>query len=125
MACLLRIQYQMNQLSSLIQEIESMQVTARAEAIKSNLLIVKSETDAVLDQEFISYTPEVDDFSRRWNRPMVGNSQKKGIIKKLRNARTDLRLILQSEQLVVKTKPNPSLPEYAITDYAKALYDVE
>ena len=49
----------MNQLSPLIQEIESMQVTARAEAIKSNLLILKSETDAVLDQEFISYTPEV------------------------------------------------------------------
>lgn len=84
----------MNQLSSLIQEIESMQVTARAEAIKSNLLILKSETDAVLDQEFLSYTPEVDDFRRRWNRPMVGNSQKNGIIKKLRNARTDLRLIL-------------------------------
>ena len=125
MACLLRIQYQMNQLSSPIQEIESMQVTARAEAIKSNLLILKSETDAVLDQEFLSYTPEVDDFRRRWNRPMVGNSQKNGIIKKLRNARTDLRLILQSEQPVVKTKPKPSLQEYAITDYAKALYDVE
>jgi len=125
MACLLRIQYQMNQLSSLIQEIESMQVTARAEAIKSKLLIWKSETDAVLDQEFLSYTPEVDDFRRRWNRPMVGNSLKNGIIKKLRNARTDLRLILQSEQPVVKTKPKPSLPEYAITDYAKALYDVE
>ena len=65
MACLLRIQYQMNQLSSPIQEIESMQVTARAEAIKSKLLIRKSETDAVLDQEFLSYTPEVDDFCRR------------------------------------------------------------
>ena len=115
----------MNQLSSLIQEIDSMQVTARAEAIKSNLLILKSETDAVLDQEFLSYTPEVDDFRRRWNRPMVGNSQKNGIIKNLRNARTDLRLILQSEQPVVKTKHKPSLPEYAITDYAKALYDVE
>ena len=89
MACLLRIQYQMNQLSYLIQEIESMQVTARAESIKSKLLIWKSETDAVLDQEFLSYTPEVDDFRRRWNRPVVGNNLKNGIIKKLRNARTD------------------------------------
>ena len=100
-------------------------MTARAEAIKIKLLIWKSETDAVLEQEFLSYTPEVDDSRRRWNRPMVGNSLKNGIIKKLRNARTDLRLILQSEQLVVKTKPKPSLLEYASTDYAKALYDVE
>ena len=124
MACLLRIQYQMNQLSSPIQEIESMQVTARAEAIKSKLLIRKSETDAVLDQEFLSYTPEVDDFCRRWNRPMVGNSIKNGIIKKLRNVRTDLRLILRFEQPTVKAKPEPELPEYAITDYARVFFNI-
>ena len=125
MADLQRIQYQMNQLSSLIQEVEAMHVMADTKDIQSKILIWKLEADAVLGQEFPNYTPEVDDFRRRWNRPMVGNNLKNGILKKLRNARTDLRLILQSEQPVVKAQPKPMLPEYAITDYAKALYGVE
>ena len=114
----------MGQLSSLIQEVEASQEVADVERLKTALLIWKSETDAVLDQEFPNYTPEVDDFRRRWNRPMAGNSIKNGILKKLRNARTDLRLILQSEQTVVKVKPEPELPEYVITDYARALFNI-
>lgn len=97
---------------------------ADIERLKTALLIWKSETDAVLDQEFPNYTPEVDDFCRRWNRPMVGNSIKNGIIKKLRNARTDLRLILRFEQPTVKAKPEPELPEYAITDYSRVLFNI-
>lgn len=124
MADLQRIQNRMDQLSSLIQEVEASQEVADIGRLKTALLIWKSETDAVLDQEFPNYTPEVDDFCRRWNRPMVGNSIKNGIIKKLRNARTDLRLILRFEQPTVKAKPEPELPEYAITDYARVLFNI-
>ena len=124
MADLQRIQNCMDQLSSLIQEVEASQEVADIERLMTALLIWKSETDAVLDQEFPNYTPEVDDFCRRWNRPMVGNSIKNGIIKKLRNARTDLRLILRFEQPTVKAKPEPELPEYAITDYARVLFNI-
>lgn len=124
MADLQRIQNRMDQLSSLIQEVEASQEVADIERLKTALLIWKSETDAVLDQEFPNYTPEVDDFCRRWNRPMVGNSIKNSIIKKLRNARTDLRLILRFEQPTVKAKPEPELPEYAITDYARVLFNI-
>lgn len=74
--------------------------------------------------EFPNYTPEVNDFCRRWNRPMVGNNIKNGIKKKLRDARTDLRLIFQSEQPVIKPTPKSQLPEYAITDYAKVLFNL-
>lgn len=122
MANLSRIQNHMDQLSSLIQEVEASQEVADIECLKHSLLIWKSETDAVLDQEFPDYTPEVDDFRRRWNRPMAGNSTKNGILKKLRNARTDLRLILQSEaQSVIKPEQKQDLPELVITDYGKEL----
>ena len=123
MANLSRIQNRFDQLSSLIQEVEASQEVATLERLKTVLLIWKSETDAVLDQEFPNYTPEVDDFRRRWNRPMAGgNSTKNGILKKLRNARTDLRLILQSEvQPVIKPATKQELPELVITDYGKEL----
>ncbi len=124
MANLQRIQDRMDQLSSPIQEVEASQEVADIERLKTALLIWKSETEAVLDQEFPNYTLEVDDFRRRWNRPMVGNNIKNGIIKRLRNARTDLRLILQSEQPVVKAQPEPELPEYVITDYARVLFNI-
>ena len=95
---------------------------ADIERLKQALLIWKSETDAVLDQEFPNYTPEVDDFRRRWNRPMADNSTKNGILKKLRNARTDLRLILQSEvQPVITPAAKQELPELVMTDYGKEL----
>ena len=122
MANLSRIQNRFDQLSSLIQEVEASQEVANLERLKTALLIWKSETDAVLDQEFPNYTPEVDDFRRRWNRPMAGNSTKNGILKKLRNARTDLRLILQSEvQPVITPATKQELPELVITDYGKEL----
>ena len=122
MANLSRIQNRFDQLSSLIQEMEASQEVANLERLKHALLIWKSETDAVLDQEFPNYTPEVDDFRRRWNRPMAGNSTKNGILKKLRNARTDLRLILQSEvQPVIKPEQKQELPELVMTDYGKEL----
>ncbi|MDD7002257.1 MAG: hypothetical protein PUI47_03350 [Prevotella copri] len=124
MADLQRIQNRMDQLSSLIQEVKASQEVADIERLKTALLLWKSETDAVLDLEFSNYTPEVDDFCRRWNRPMVGNSIKNGIIKKLRNVRTDLRLILRFEQPTVKAKPEPELPEYAITDYARVFFNI-
>lgn len=97
MANLSKIQNRFDQLSSLIHEVEASQEVADIERLKHALLILKSETDAVLDQEFPNYTPEVDDFRRRWKRPLAGGNTKNGIIKKLHNARTDLRLILQSE----------------------------
>ena len=122
MADLQRIQNRMDQLSSLIQEVEASQEVADIERLKTALLIWKSETDAVLDQEFPNYTPEVDDFRRRWNRPMAGGSTKNGILKKLRNARTDLRLILQSEaQPLIKPEQRQDIPELVITDYGKEL----
>ena len=122
MANLSRIQNRFDQLSSLIQEVEASQEVANLERLKQALLIWKSEIDAVLDQEFPNYIPEVDDFRRRWNRPMAGNSTKNGILKKLRNARTDLRLLLQSEaQPVIKPAAKQELPELVMTDYGKEL----
>ncbi len=122
MANLSRIQNRFDQLSSLIQEVEASQEVANLERLKHALLIWKSETDAVLDQEFPNYTPEVDDFRRRWNRPMAGGSTKNGILKKLRNARTDLRLLLQSEvPPVIKPATKQELPELVMTDYGKEL----
>ncbi len=122
MANLFRIQNRFDQLSSLIQEVEASQEVADIERLKTALLIWKSETDAVLDQEFPNYTPEVDDFRRRWNRPMAGGGTKNGILKKLRNARTDLRLLLQSEvPPVIKPATKQELPELVMTDYGKEL----
>lgn len=122
MANLSRIQNRFDQLSSLIQEVEASQEVANLERLKHALLIWKSETDAVLDQEFPNYTPEVEDFRRRWNRPMAGGSTKNSILKKLRNARTDLRLILQSEvQPVIIPATKQELPELVMTDYGKEL----
>ena len=128
MADLQRIQNQMNQLSSLIQELEAMPQSADTEFLKNKLLIWKSETDAVLEQEIEGYTRELEDFNRRWRMPMVGNTHKIAFIRKLRNAHTDLRLIIKAEQLQqapCHARPDrASLPEYAITDYAKALYNL-
>ncbi len=122
MANLSKIQNRFDQLSSLIQEMEASQEVADIERLKTALLIWKSETDAVLDQELPNYTPEVDDFRRRWNRPMAGGNTKNGILKKLRNARTDLRLILQSEvQPVIKPAAKQELQELVMTDYGKEL----
>ena len=122
MADLQRIQNRMDQLSSLIQEVEASQEVADIERLKTALLIWKSETDAVLDQEFPNYTPEVEDFRRRWNRPMAGGNTKNGILKKLRNSRTDLRLILQSEaQPLIKPEQKQDIPELVMTDYGKEL----
>ena len=122
MANLSRIQNRFDQLSSLIQEVEASKEVADIERLKTALLIWKSETDAVLDQVIPNYTPEVEDFRRRWNSPMAGNRTKNGILKKLRNARTDLRLILQSEvQPVIKPAAKQELPELVMTDYGKEL----
>ena len=121
MADLQRIQNSMNQLSSLIQEVEAMPESAVAETLKNKLLIWKSETDAVLSLEFPNYTPEVEDFNRRWRRPLTGSNLKGALLRKLRNARTDLRLIIQAQQPVHRVT-KPQLPEYAITDYAKAQF---
>ena len=83
MADLQRIQNQMNQLSSLIQEVEAMPESADAETIKNKLLIWKSKTDAILEQEIDDYTREVEDFNGRWRMPMVGNTIKSAVIRKL------------------------------------------
>src|SRR5574344_381324 len=122
MADLQRIQNKMNQLSSLIQEVEAMQESADVVTIKNKLLIWKSETDAILEQEIDDYTREVEDFNRRWRIPMVGNTFKAAVIRRLRNAHTDLRLIIKAEQPQTKAVVVPELPDYAITDYAKQLY---
>lgn len=97
MAELQRIQNCMDKLSSLIQELEAMQESADAETIKNKLLIWKSETDSILEQEIDDYTREVEDFNRRWRMPMVGNTIKSAVIRKLRNAHTDIRLIIKAE----------------------------
>lgn len=123
MADLQRIQNCMNQLASLIQEVEAMPESAVAEPLKNKLLIWKSETDAVLSLEFPNYTPEVEDLNRRWRRPLTGSSLKTALLRKLRNARTNLRLIIQANQPVHRAT-RPQLPDYAITDYAKALYNL-
>ena len=136
MADLLRIQNQMNQLSSLIQEVEAMLELADAETIKNKLLIWKSETDAILEQEIDDYTREVEDFNRRWRMPMVGNTLMAAIRRKFRNAHADLRLIVKAEQPASEprhARPDvslgndrgwESLSEYAITDYAKPLFNL-
>lgn len=122
MAELQRIQNCMDKLSSLIQELEAMQESADAETIKNKLLIWKSETDSILEQEIDDYTREVEDFNRRWRMPMFGNTIKSAVIRKLRNAHTDIRLIIKAEELVKRPAVMPELPDYAITDYAKQLY---
>ena len=122
MAELQRIQNCMDKLSSLIQELEAMQESADAETIKNKLLIWKSETDSILEQEIDGYTREVEDFNRRWRMPMVGNTIKSAVIRKLRNAHTDIRLIIKAEEPVNRPAVMPELPDYAITDYAKQLY---
>ncbi len=96
MADVLRIQNCMDMLSSLVQEVEAMQEVADWESLKNRLLIWKSETDAVLSTEFPTYTPEVEAFNRRWRISMIGNSVRNAVIRKLRNASTDLRLIMQA-----------------------------
>lgn len=121
MADIQRIQNCMYQLASLIQEVEAMPESAVAETLKNKLLIWKSETDAVLSLEFPNYTPEVEDLNRRWRRQLTGSNLKGALLRKLRNARTDLRLIIQAQQPVHRVT-KPQLPEYAITDYAKALF---
>ena len=122
MAELQRIQKCMDKLSSLIQELEAMQESADAETIKNKLLIWKSETDSILEQEIDDYTREVEDFNRRGRMPMVGNTIKSAVIRKLRNAHTDIRLIIKAEEPVKRPAVMPELPDYAITDYAKQLY---
>ena len=122
MAELQRIQKCMDKLSSLIQELEAMQESADAETIKNKLLIWKSKTDSILEQEIDDYTREVEDFNRRWRMPMVGNTIKSAVIRKLRNAHTDIRLIIKAEETVKRPAVMPELPDYAITDYAKQLY---
>lgn len=112
----------MDKLSSLIQELEAMQESADAETIKNKLLIWKSKTDSILEQEIDDYTREVEDFNRRWRMPMVGNTIKSAVIRKLRNAHTDIRLIIKAEEPVKRPAVMPELPDYAITDYAKQLY---
>lgn len=97
--------------------------SADSETIKNKLLIWKSETDAVIEQEFPNYTLEIEDFNRRWRRPMVGNTIKSAVIRKLRNAHTDLRII-KAEEPVQRPAEMPELPDYAITDYAKALFNI-
>lgn len=128
MADLQRIQNCMDKLSSLIQEVEAMPELADGEAIKNKLLIWKSETDAVLEQEIEGYSREVEDFNRRWRMPMIGNSVKNAIRRKLRNAHTDLRLIIRAEQpqqeLHHSRLERESLPGFAITEYAKVLYGI-
>ena len=128
MADIQRIQNYMDKLYSLIQEVEAMPELADGEAIKNKLLIWKSETDAVLDQEIEGYTREVEDVNRRWRMPMIGNSVKNAIRRKLRNAHTDLRLIIKAEQQLPELRQaqpdRASLPDYAITEYAKALYGI-
>lgn len=150
MADLQRIQNCMDKLSSLIQEVEAMQEVADWESLKNRLLIWKSETDAVISTEYPNYTPEVEEFNRRWRISMIGNSVRNAVIRKLRNARTDLRFIMQADEdlaviaggprharpdnVIAGLTGNPllrhsrldreSLPEYAITDYAEALYGI-
>ena len=111
----------MDQLSSLIQELEACQGVADVERLKKAVLIWKSETDAILYLEFPNFTPEVDEFNRRWRMPMVGNSVKNGLMRKLRNARTDLRFVLRSEDPVEVKPMVEEVPELVITDYGKAL----
>ena len=124
MADLQRIQNCIDKLSSLIQEVEAMPELADGEALKNKLLIWKSETDAVLSVECPNYTPEVDEFNRRWRISKIDNSTKNALLRKLSNARTDLRLIMQTQQPEQKTAVKPALPTYAITDYAKALFNI-
>lgn len=118
MADLKRIQKCIEQIAPFILEVEVMLGLADTEAIKNKLLIWKSETEVVLDQKSPNNTPELNVFRHRWNRPMVG-SIRYCIIKILRNARTDLRLIPQLEQPVFKAVKEVRLRESAITDYAK------
>lgn len=135
MADLQRIQNCMDKLSSLIQEVEAMQEVVDWDSLKNRLLIWKSETDAVLSTEYPNYTPEVEEFNRRWRISMIGNSVRNAVIRKLRNARTDLRLIMKADEdpaVIAGLTGNPllrhsrpdreSLHEYDITEFAKALF---
>ena len=114
------IQKLIDQLSFLIQEVEAMPTSAEEESLKNKLLIWKSETDAVLEQEYPNYIPEIDDFNRSWRRPIAGSGFKTAIRKKLCNSRTDLRLIIKAEQ-PARWASQSQLLDYVIIEYAKAL----
>lgn len=94
MANISRIQNWIDQLSSLIQEVDASQEVDDIERLKTAPLICDSATDAVIGQVFPNYPPAVVDFRRHWNRPIVGNSTKYCIFNKLSNAWTDLHLIM-------------------------------
>lgn len=123
MADVLRIQNCMDMLSSLVQEVEAMQDVADWESLKIRLLIWKSETDAVLSTEYPNYTPEVEEFNRRWRISMIGNSVRNAVIRKLRNARTDLRLIMQADEdpAVIAGSTGNLQPRHARPDRASLL----
>ena len=79
-----------------------------------------SEIVRILNENMIAAAYIVHEPSGYWEQKRI--AELNGIIKKLRNARTDLRLILRFEQPTVKAKPE--LPEYAITDYARVLFNI-
>ena len=97
---------------------------ADRESLNNRLLIWKSKIDTVLSTEYPNYTPEVEEFNRRWRISIIGNSVRNAVIRKLRNARTDLRFIMQADEPRHSRLDRETLPEFAITEYAKSLWGI-
>ena len=88
----------------------------------------KEQTSRILTEECPDYNPTIDTFHRRWRIPILGTNLRASLTRRLRNARTDLRLILQDAEECTHPKPRPvpeeDLPTEVITDYARRLYNI-
>jgi len=84
----------------------------------------KKETDEVLAEEILNYSPELNDFNYRWNKPILNTNVKAALTLKLRNARTDLRHLVRE----IREEESPrqreiKQPEFVITEYGKKLME--
>lgn len=127
MADLINIQDRIDRLTEIIDEVIALQPdTPEAfHAIKDKADIWKQDTDAVLNQECPEYSPELEDFHTRWSYPLCGSNLKTALIRKLRNASTDLRHYIreihreETFEQRAQAKKKQDLPEIALTDFGK------
>lgn len=110
MADLQRIQYQMNQLSSLIEEVEALQPDSKGSlggtpiesaypaedlnALKEKIKTWYAVTVQILIDEVGDSNPQFFDFSSHWRKPIRTYDCKASLKTKLENARSDLNILL-------------------------------
>ena len=141
MADLQRIQNQMNQLSSLIQEVEAMQPMTPAVVhgyitdqrysagdiirIKERVSVWKAATTEVIISELGESNPYLFDFSSHWRAPMRGINFKEGLKHKLQRASIDLNILVaavkeRQEKVAVVAKNSKVFISHKTEDRAYA-----